>query len=48
VSDDVEMTRDQLIAALCALGEKLTARGVHAQMFIVGGLPWRWSTPVAG
>jgi hypothetical protein len=37
VSDDVEMTRDQLIAALCALGEKLTARGVHAQMFIVGG-----------
>lgn len=35
--DDVELSRDQLVAGLAALGEKLTGRGVHAQMFIVGG-----------
>jgi hypothetical protein len=34
---DGSFTRDQIIAALSAVGEKLTAQGVHAQMFIVGG-----------
>lgn len=30
-------TRAKIVAALQALGEKLTSRGVHGQVFIVGG-----------
>jgi hypothetical protein len=37
VSDNPNMSRGQLIAALSALGGKLTTQGVNAQVFIVGG-----------
>ena len=31
------MTRERIVAALTALGARLQARGVHGQVFIVGG-----------
>ena len=35
--DNLPMTRDRIIAALTALGDRLSAQGVHAEIFIVGG-----------
>jgi hypothetical protein len=37
VPNNPPMTREQIMAALSALGNRLTAQGVHAEIFIVGG-----------
>ena len=43
-ADDVLLGREELERAFTALGERLPRRGVVADVFVVGVLPWPWLT----